>query len=275
MDMATHEDTLPAPIGPEAEAEAARIADDRKLLAAEEANERELIELRKSRLADADDAEIDDIELKIGASRSKQLRIIERIEVRSQRLIDANAKVRQSLIDDLITRGEAARELGEKVLRTEYAKAAEKASAAITKLAAISRYIERINYFLSRRQPGTHVGSPNAIRCRPVHRYEETVKRTVDWGDPRHPAYGKVHFTLNGRPCTQGGVLVEPIEIEETVTRTIDSYIPGLIEEEAVLPGLQQHADYWNTSHLRRVQDEELTEHLAAIGFDLTFPEID
>jgi hypothetical protein len=274
MDMATHEDTLPAPIGPEAEAEAARIVEDRKLLAAEEGNERELIELRKSRLADADDAEIDDIELKIGASRSKQLRLIERIEVRSQRLINANAKVRQSLIDDLIARGEAARELGEKILKTDYAKAAKSLGLTLSKLHAISTFIETANRFLQRRGIKRPIASPNAIRCRPRVITEVQVMRTVDYLDPRHPAHGNVYFAHDGRPYVNGMTeRAMPVEIEVTERRDTDPYFPSPVEEEAFIPGLEPHAHFWSAAD--RISEKKRLAALADLGINPELPELE
>jgi hypothetical protein len=240
MDMATENDTLPAPIGPTAQSIADRITAERARLSAEEATERELIARRKAILTDADDATIDEVELKIGSSRSKQLRLIERIDVLGQQLVAANKAAESASLDALAAKAGQARIVGESLIR-EYAKAAAPLVGILQKLAAVEELISRSNERLY------HAGrpaieSPNAIRCRPAKEYDRTVTKRVGINQPEHPHFGQQRSRSNDGMTSylkDGGQCPTFMDVDVTERVHERAERPEPIHEVTHLPGIE------------------------------------
>jgi len=115
---------IEAPICPAATVIANRIKAERERLAAEEKIERELADKRKALLVDGSDAQVDDCERRIDASRSAQVRILERIDLLAPQIANANEAHRAVELDALTASANKARESGEKLIR-EYEPHAE------------------------------------------------------------------------------------------------------------------------------------------------------
>lgn len=197
MDIATENQVLPAPIGPVAEGIAARIATESGRLAAEEATERELITRRKATLADGGDAQLDAIENGIGASRSKQLRAIERIHILGEHLIRANADVKNQELDAIAARLDRAGDLYRALIIGEYQPHATALAKALYGMAVIDELFNQDNDKLKAGGRET-VPRPNRIRCRPPQKIEWTERRRVGIGERDHPMNGKVDERCTG-----------------------------------------------------------------------------
>jgi hypothetical protein len=261
MDMtATTTIDIPEPFGEEAKALHVRVsAELEKLKAAEVVEATETAE-RVRLLTEGTDEEVDACEVRVDAARAIQVRILERVDLLIAQLIEANTKSRQSILDDLRVRAESAREIGERLLKGDYAKAAKSLGTTLSKLHAISAFIETANRFLQRRGIEQPIRSPNAIRCRPRVVTEVRVMRTVDYLDPRHPAHGNVYFA-------------RPVEIEVTERHDTDPYFPDPVEEAAFVPGLEPHTDFWDADD--RISAEKQLAVLTDLGINPELPELE
>jgi hypothetical protein len=85
-----------------------------------------------------------------------------------------------------------AREIGEKILKSDYTKQAKALAATLAKLEAIDTFIADKERLLHR--AGREGGLPNSNACRHVLPITttETVAKRVKITDPRHPYYGQV-----------------------------------------------------------------------------------
>jgi hypothetical protein len=265
---------VPAPFGEAAKAKHDRIMLELEKLKAAEALEAKETEERKRLLTEGSDEEVDACENRTDAARSEQVRILERVDLLIGQLVEANAKARQSRLDDLRARAESAREIGERLLKVDYAKAAKSLGSTLSKLHAISVFIETANRFLQRRGVEQPVPSPNVIRCRPRVITEVQVMRTVDYLDPRHPAHGNVYFAHDGRPYVNGtNERATPVEIEVTERHDTDPYFPDPVEEAAFVPGLEPHTDFWDADD--RISAEKQLAVLADLGINPELPELE
>jgi hypothetical protein len=275
MDMtATTTIDIPEPFGEEAKALHVRVsAELEKLKAAEVVEATETAE-RVRLLTEGTDEEVDACEVRVDAARAIQVRILERVDLLIAQLIEANTKSRQSILDDLRVRAESAREIGERLLKGDYAKAAKSLGTTLSKLHAISAFIETANRFLQRRGIEQPIRSPNAIRCRPRVVTEVRVMRTVDYLDPRHPAHGNVYFAHDGRPHVNGtNEQARPVEIEVTERHDTDPYFPDPVEEAAFVPGLEPHTDFWDADD--RISAEKQLAVLTDLGINPELPELE
>jgi len=241
MDIATKEEPLPVPIGPVAESIAARIASKGEQLTTEEANERDVIAQRKAILADADDATIDELENKIGASRSKQLRIIEQIDVLRVQLREANEIALSAELDALAARADQARIIGERAI-AEYAKLAASIVPVLKKLSAAEQFVQQVNVRLHKAGRTTTIASPNLIRCRLPRQFDRTVRKRVGIGQAEHPHHneyksrsgnGEVAYLANGGSCP---TFMEVDVVEHVRER---GEYPTPIHEATHLPGIE------------------------------------
>lgn len=94
--------------------------------------------------------------------------------------------------------GARSRELGERLIRTDYAKHARALAAVLQKVAAIDALIVASNAELHAAGRQT-IPESNAIRCTPSQWVEFVERRTVHVNDPRHPLHGLVQSSMSGR----------------------------------------------------------------------------
>jgi len=190
-DLDDREVEIEAPTCPTAEALATRITEQRKLLAAEEANERTLTVERKRLLTEGTDAETDEIERRIDASRTAQVRILERVDLLVAGMHEANRTELASRLDVTEANTHALREQGEKLIAEVYTKQAKALAATLRRLALIDAAIAYSNRELE--IGGRPAIEPaNNIRCRRSQRVKWTETKRVGINQPEHPAYGKV-----------------------------------------------------------------------------------
>lgn len=180
-----------------------RIEAERKRLADEAEREKVLTEARVPVLEAGDDVELDKIEAQINDSRAAQLRIQERIELLATRLSEREKAEDHAKIEALRERAEKLREFGERLIREDYAKAADALAQTLHRLRAVDALIEGANRTLDRAGVAT-VAPTNAVRC--TQGYSETVKRKrrVGLGERAHPYYGLAFAPHNmGANCRE------------------------------------------------------------------------
>ena len=101
-----------------------RIDAEQKRLEAEALREKQLEADRLPLLESGDDAALDKVEAAINESRTAQLRTQERIELLTKRLSEREQLEQQGKFDELRERADRLREVGEQLIREQYAKAA-------------------------------------------------------------------------------------------------------------------------------------------------------
>ena len=163
-----------------------RIDDERRRLLIEQNLAHSLAGQRLAPLEAGDDEALDRFEAQIAACTERQFRIQERLEILEQRLTEAQERETQANLDAIAARANKAREIGEKLIRSEYRKHAEALASVLSKLHAIDTFIDARNRELER---GGHelVSSPNIIRCRHGRHWEETVRKRVGIAEAAHP----------------------------------------------------------------------------------------
>ena len=188
------------PVGEAAEAIAKRIIAEQERLAAEEKIEASLTVERKRLLTAGTDAETDECERRIDASRSAQVRILERVDLLTAQLQEANQVERAARLDAIAARAETARLEGEKLIRTDYPKLASQLGTLLKRLLLIDTAIKRENRTLHRagREP---VPASNYIRCTPPKYIDFLKTISVHPADPRHSlhAYAVPSRRTHGR----------------------------------------------------------------------------
>lgn len=167
----------------------ARIDSERQRLLAEQNIERDLTGQRLAPLEAGDDEALDAVEASINACRDRQLRIQERLEILEQRQAEAQKREEAEALQRLREQAEAARILGEKLIRQDYAKQAKAMASTLAKLYAIDQLIVRANRRIERANDEALelVDSPNRIRCIPYREWTEKVIREVGMNHPAHP----------------------------------------------------------------------------------------
>jgi hypothetical protein len=148
--MQQEENTSPpaheiAPIGTVAEGIAARIATERERLAFEEKRERELTDDRKRLLTAGSDQDVDECERGIDASRSSQMRSLERLELLTAQLEDENRKARNAELDEIAANAEAARKRGVECITKKYPPLARKLADLLAELKSCEDTITAAN----------------------------------------------------------------------------------------------------------------------------------
>jgi chaperonin cofactor prefoldin len=175
-----------------------RIDDERRRLLIEQNLEHDLTGQRIAPLEAGDDAALDRVEAQINQCRDRQFRIQERLEILEKRLTEANERAAGANLDVIADRANRARELGERLIKSEYTKHARALAAVLQKVAAVDALIQQSNLTLS--AAGRHeVAASNAIRCTPSQWVEFVERKTVHVNDPRHPLHGLVQSSMSGR----------------------------------------------------------------------------
>jgi hypothetical protein len=257
MDMQTSDNIeIPVPIGPAAESIAARIRAEQIRLTDEERKELDLAEQRQRTLVEGTDAQMDKIELAIDASRSAQVRILERIDLLVPKLHEANAAAAAAELDAVAKRADRARKAGEQLI-AEYSKHAATVAPILRKLRAADALVERLNRQLTKAgRPA--VETSNSLRCKPSLTREVIERRRVGLGEPEHPHFGKATVSRNDPTKAQlhdGGEYIDTF-VEMDVKRTIRE--PGIqvapLHVDTVLPSAHASGGpLWDASTARAV----------------------
>lgn len=219
---------IETPIGAIAEAIHQRILAEQQKLHVEEKSERDLTTKRIALLTEGSDAEVDGCELAIDQSRTAQLRSLERIELLAEQLRQANRAAETQRLDVIAAGAERARIEGEKIIRTEYVKAANALAAVLAKLKEKDEVIDAANPVLEKHKRPA-IASPNSIRCRSAEQFEWTERKLVTAGDPAHPRFAnaeRVPNTGNLPPVYRDRTtreLIQPVEAEVHHS----TYVPG------------------------------------------------
>lgn len=176
----------------------ARIDEERRRLLIEQNLEHDLTGQRIAPLEAGDDAALDRVEAQINQCRDRQFRIQERLEILERRLADSQEREAGINLDVIADRANRARELGERLIRTEYAKHARALAAVLQKVAAVDALIVQSNAELHAAGRQT-IRESNAIRCTPSQWVEFVERKTIHVNDPRHPLHGLVQSSMSGR----------------------------------------------------------------------------
>jgi len=166
-----------------------RIDDERRRLLIEQNLEHDLTGQRIAPLEAGDDAALDRVEAQINQCRDRQFRIQERMDILDQRLTQAKEREQNASLDALTEKANSAREIGERWIRTEYAKLAKAMAAGLDRLATIDAFIADANNTLTR-AGRSEVADSNTIRCRPSQYVDYTATINVSLEDSRHPHHG-------------------------------------------------------------------------------------
>ncbi len=180
-----------------------RIRAEQQRLLIEQNIERDLEGQRLAPLEAGDDDALDQIEAGINASRDRQLRIQERIELLERRLADAQDREADRYIDQLREQADAERERGLRLIRSDYVRQARALAKTLHELALIDRRITEVNREISAAGRDDLVDSPNETRNRPTEYETVTVRRRVGIGQPEHPGHNK------RRPVSSDGHLMD------------------------------------------------------------------
>lgn len=263
---------------------AKRIDDERRRLLMEQNLQVNLEGQRLAPLEAGDDEALDRVEAQINGCCDRQARIQERLEILQRRLDEARANERQSILDELRARAESAREIGEGLIRKEYAKSARQMAAALAKLDAIDAFIESANRVFDRAGENAFVESPNHIRQQPRRQTEKKVRRVVNIFHPAHPHYGKAVIPSNrqhGLPAMLslhgGGECDNEVEIEEIVIEDDGPYWNRSLTDDVVLPTIEPTGQPLWRGERRHYGDSAADERravMAELGIDTSLPEV-
>ena len=156
----------------------ARIVAERKRLFDEQALQVELEKQRLIPLEQGNDEVLDEIEQKIAKSIERAERVQERIALLENRLTESKSLDESARLDELAASAERVRDEGEKIIRTEYVKAAKTLASVLAKLRDNDELIATANTELERAKRPT-IASANNIRCRPPELFVWTERKSL------------------------------------------------------------------------------------------------
>ena len=260
---------------------AARIAVDRTKIAAEEAAEANLTDDRKRLLTEGSEAELDGVELAIDASRSAQVRMLERISLLESQHAQALEKERDADLDTIAETANAARVHGEQLIRQRYAVEALALAKTLRELQVADALVAQCNDRLTRAGRAA-IPTSNQIRCTATTQVESTSRRTVSPGESNHPQHSDVHYVVSDQSKAPRAVSkttqlpILPAEIDVTVTRAIPGRQPYPVTDDVSLPGATDGTPLWQVSPLqgmrRNVDQDAIDALLAELGSATTKP---
>jgi len=256
---------------------AARIAVDRAKIAAEEAAEVNLAADRKRLLTEGSEAELDGVELAIDASRSAQVRMLERIDLLESQLAEAKEQEASADLDAIAEAANAARLHGEQLIRQRYAKESAALAKTLRELQIADALVMQCNDRLTRAGRAA-IPTSNQIRCTAATQVESTSRRTVSPHESDHPQHGDVHYVVSDRSKAPRAVSkttqlpILPIEIDVTVTRAIPGRQPYPVTDEVSLPGAIDSAPLWQVSPLLGMRRNVDQGAIDALLTELTLP---
>lgn len=256
---------------------AARIAVDRAKIAAEEAAEVNLAADRKRLLTEGSEAELDGVELAIDASRSAQVRMLERNDLLESQHAQALEKERDAELDAIAKTANAARVHGEQLIQRRYLKEAATLAKTLRELQVADALVAQCNDRLTRAGRAA-IPTSNQIRCTAATQVESTSRRTVSPHDSDHPQHVDVHYITCDRSKAPRAVSkttqlpILPIEIDVTVTRAIPGRQPYPVTDEVSLPGAIDSTPLWQVSPLLGMRRNVDQGAIDALLTELTLP---
>lgn len=251
----------------------ARIAAERNRLLLEQNLEVELEGQRQAPLEAGDDDALDRVEAQINASRDRQYRIQERIELLDKRLVQTKEAEHEASLDALAARADRAREIGERLITEDYRRQASALASTLARLAAFERFVEQSNEALGRAGRNA-VNPPSLIRCRPPKTWTEAVKKMVPLSDPRHPYHGRAH-QIHNRPefsqVTGTNEVIDSFAEVDVVEERREGWVwEQPLHEVIVLPGVgpaePNHAlpEFWGRQLSRDIDVSTIAAELDA-----------
>lgn len=232
---------------------AARIAVDRAKIAAEEAAEVNLAADRKRLLTEGSEAELDGVELAIDASRSAQVRMLERIDLLESQLAEAKEQEVAADLDAIAEAANAARAHGERLIRQRYAKEAAALAATLREIQIADALVAQCNDRLNRAGRAA-IPTSNQIRCIAQTKVDHIERRTVAPHDPAHPQHADVHWVTSDRTKSPRAVSkttqlpIDMVEIDVTVSRTVPGHQPYPITDVVQLPDVVNGKPLWQVN---------------------------
>lgn len=231
-------DTSTNPVAPLTSTDvAARLHAERERLLAEQNLEEELAGQRLAPLEAGDDMALDRIEAQLNSCRDRQFRIQERIELLERRAEDVRRSEQEGRLDALTRHAECAREMGEELIRKDYARLAASLADVLMRLSATERVIKEANEILHEHGRGC-VRAANLIRSRPRTESTRTVRRKVGLMEREHPYCGKATRSGDDRAIVNatGETVPAFMEVEIQEQCVSEARRPAPLPESVVLP---------------------------------------
>jgi hypothetical protein len=245
----------------------ARIDDERRRLLVEQNLEHDLTGQRIAPLEAGDDAALDRVEAQLNQCKDRQFRIQERLEILESRLTVAAETEQAAELDVIEARANKARELGEKLIRTEYVKLAKPMAEFLRKVRALDGFVEQANRRLVK-GGRDGVRASNGVRCAPSETLTETERRRVGVGQPEHPYYGRAVMVSNEKAQVFGtGEYVNTfVEVDVPVTRRRAGWQKVPLHDEIVLGTADaEPGALWDSGVARKV-DASIDAILRELG---------
>jgi hypothetical protein len=168
----------------------AEIAAEEKRAALATAEEAKLKTARTDALLADDQKEVDRIDAQLATIGRDAERRRERVALLTSQLEKAQERERNEDLDKVAARTDRARELGESLIRKEYAKAAAALADVLHKIHAIDVFISGQNRILEKGDR-EQINSPNAIRTKPAWTEKRMLRQRLGIDNPRHPLHDR------------------------------------------------------------------------------------
>lgn len=197
---------------------------------------------RQTALLAGDSARLDEIEIAVEHHRKENGRRLERIALLDAELLRVDERDHAARMEVLRQRAQKAADLGEEIIRKEYAPNAKKIGAAIEKLAALRAVISDANSILER-NGADQVGDFDANRHVPGWQPPpETRLIEINAMDTRHPEHERYRGGYAGRSKESSDRFLQElgtVEIEETKTPGYEHAVwAEKLEDTVSLPGV-------------------------------------
>lgn len=197
---------------------------------------------RQTALLAGDSARLDEIELGVEQHRKENGRRAERIALLDAELVRVDQRDHAASMEAIRQRAQKAADLGEEIIRKEYAPNAKKIGAAVEKLAALREVIRDANWILER-NGADHVPDFDANRHVPGWQPPpETQLIEIDARDLRHPEHERYRSGYAWRSKESSDRFIAElgtVEVEETKTPSyVHTVSAESLEETVNLPGV-------------------------------------
>lgn len=220
----------------------ALIAGIRQQIERSESAIEDLQESRQTALLAGDSARLDEIEIEGEQHRKENSRRAERIALLEAELVAIDQRDHATYIESIRQRAVKAAQLGEEIIRKEYAVSAKKIGAALEKLAVLRSVIADANRALDR-AGGEQVHDFDANRHVPGWQPPPVTELvTINAQDCRHPRFEEYRGAYQHRTAQGIQALLDRIgtvEIEETKTPRWEGPTHAeSLEDNVNLPGV-------------------------------------
>jgi len=199
-------------------------------------------------LLDGTDADLQELEERIAASKASQARRTKRLELLTAQKNEVEKKEATLAIDAIAVRATEQSELCKRLIGDEYPKAAKALGSLLKRLAIATAAIERDNQVLA--DAGRPVVPlPNAYRCTPSRRITWTERVVVTPLDPLHPdrafavSAGNVGVWCHSETKQPLG----PVEIEIERIDILQGDSPTPLHQAITLPASEPRAHVHKT----------------------------